>query len=306
MMRRAIAMPGQSKSPWYRTTARPSSSDPAADGIAGRAGQRPVDAGGGEPLQHLRVLARVHDFTGPRQFAGSAQLVHGQVGDQAQVGPLPHHRRPAAGAGRPQPVGDDGPRDLVGADPDPLPQQPAFRRRGGRRNIQRDTPAPAAPGPRPALRRRDRARHRSSRWPARRSQSAAGRRPAPRPACRPRSPVPGWPGRRAAGSARRPGAASPSRAASSPGRPGRARLSSRSSSAHSCSRRAWASFRSAGRSRSGPPVSSATTATSPRSAALDRRAASRAASFTWVVPARTGRAQQAAEPVRAVVVQRPP
>ena len=71
MMRRAIAMPGQSKSPWYRTTVR---------------------------------LVRTcgfygATFTGPCHFVGSVQLVHGQVGDQAQVGPFPHYRRPAAGAG---------------------------------------------------------------------------------------------------------------------------------------------------------------------------------------------------------------
>ena len=69
-------------------------------------------------------------------------------------------------------------------------------------------------------------------------------------------------------------------------------VSSLSSSAHSCSRRTRASYRSAGRSRSGPPVNSATTATSPRSATLDRRASSRTASFTRVVPARTGRASR--------------
>jgi hypothetical protein len=62
--------------------------------------------------------------------------VHGQVGDQAKVGPFAHHRRPAVSAGRAQRPGDDRSGDLIGAHADALPQVAALGGAGGGRDAE--------------------------------------------------------------------------------------------------------------------------------------------------------------------------
>ena len=102
--------------------------------------------GRSQALQDLRVLARVDDLSGLGQFARTLELVHGQVGDQAQVGAFAHHGRPAPRARRPQSPGDDGAGDLVGADANVLPQKSAFGSRRSGRDLQRECERPQHQG----------------------------------------------------------------------------------------------------------------------------------------------------------------
>src|SRR5207245_1428443 len=105
---------------------------PSGRGITGHARDRALYLCRSQALQHLRVLAGVNDLAGLGEVAGALQFVDGQVSYQAEVCAFAHHGRPEVTARGPQCPGYDGARDLVGADADAMPQQPAFLCRGCR------------------------------------------------------------------------------------------------------------------------------------------------------------------------------
>ena len=105
--------------------------NPSRRRITGHACDWLPDPGRRQPLDNLGILAGIDDLTRLGEMPGALQFVHREVRNQSEVGTFAHHGRPAIMARGPERPGDDGAGDLVRADADPLPEEPAFPGRCG-------------------------------------------------------------------------------------------------------------------------------------------------------------------------------